>query len=142
MKKILIGLFILSSTTLFAQGNRDKNVPTNVQHSFQQDYPKAQNPQWNNSNGQWHGTYKDQNNRNVETHYKSNGQRIDTHIPYNQNELPSKVRDVANKKYNTNYSSNRIERPNSQPLYQIKSQSGSTTYMDENGKRSKYKDSH
>ena len=56
MKQILIGLFILSSTTLFAQDNRDnrdKNqnanrsqntdgrntqVPDNVQHSFQQDY--------------------------------------------------------------------------------------------------------
>jgi hypothetical protein len=142
MKKILIGLFILSSTTLFAQNNRNHQVPASVQNSFQKDYPNSQNPQWNNSNGQWHGTYKDKNNRNVETHYNPNGQRIDTHISYNQNELPSKVRDVANKKYNTNYSSNRIERPNSQPLYQIKSQSGSTTYMDENGKKRKYNDNH
>ena len=113
MKKILIGIFILSSTTLFAQDHRDNNAPTNIQHSFQQDYPNAQSTQWNNSNGQWHGTFKDQNNRNVETHYNADGQRIDTHISYNQNELPSSVKDRANKKYNTNYISTRIERPNS-----------------------------
>jgi hypothetical protein len=142
MKKILIGIFILSCTTLFAQDHRDNNVPTNVQHSFQKDNPNAQSTQWNTSNGQWHGTYKDRNNRNVETHYNTGGVRIDTHISYNQNELPSSVRDRANKEYNTNYTSSRIERPNSQPLYQIKSGNGSTIYMDENGNKRKYKDSH
>ena len=61
----------------------------------------TQNAQWNNTNGQWHGTYKDQKNRNVETYYNNNGERIDTHTSYNQEELPSRVRERANKKYHS-----------------------------------------
>jgi hypothetical protein len=105
----------LSSITLFAQDNGDKHdrnqntnrnndrndnsdnrnnqVPDKVQHSFQQDYPNAQNPQWNNSDGQWHGAYKDKDNRDVDAYYNGDGQRIDTHSSYNQNELPERVRD-------------------------------------------------
>jgi len=160
MKHILIGLFILSSTTLLAQDNRDNRhrnqntngnqhrddrntqVPENVQQSFQKDYPNAQNPEWNNTNGQWHGTYKDQNSRNVETYYYSNGQRIDTHLTYNQDELPSKVRNRANKRYHSNYNTYRIDRPNSQPIYQVRSQDGNTIYMDENGRKRIYRDRH
>jgi hypothetical protein len=85
---------------------------------------------------------KDQKNRNVAAHYSPGGQRIDTHISYSQDELPSGVRDRANKKYHSNYSSNRIERPNSQPLYQIRSDNGNTTYMDKKNKNRKYKDNH
>ena len=150
MKKILIGLLIMSTSTVFAQDNRDNhnhqnrdnNVPTPVQRSFQKDYPNVQNPQWNNTNGQWHGRYKDENNRDVESHYNGRGQRIDTHITYDQKELPENVRNNANRRYSPNYKTYRIERPNSQPLYQIRTQNGRTVYMDENGRQRKYNDRH
>ena len=153
MKKILIGLFILCSASLFAQDNgdnhdrnqntnRNNQVPDNVQHSFQQDNPNAQNPQWSNTNGQWHGSYKDQNNRNVDAYYNINGERIDTHTSYNQQELPPRVRRKADKRYHGSYNTYRIDRPNSQPLFQIQLQTGGTTYMDENGRKRKYDDRH
>jgi len=154
MKKILIGIFIFSSITLFAQDNGDNHdrndnrdnsnnqVPDKVQHSFQQDYPNAQKTRWDNTNGKWHATYKDQDNRNADTYYNTDAQRIDTHTAYKQDELPSKVQENANKKYHSKYNTYRIDRPNSQPLYQIKLQSGSTTYMDENGRKRKYEDRH
>src|SRR5665647_1053018 len=110
MKKILFGLLCMSSFSLFAQDNRENsnhqnrgNVPAPVQRSFQKDYPNVQNPQWNNSNGQWHGTYKDQNNRNVQSNYNTRGQRIDTHVEYDNKELPDNVRNTANKRYSSSY---------------------------------------
>ena len=164
MKKILIGIFILSSITLFAQDNgdnhdrnqntnrnndrndnrdnRNNQVPDKVQHSFQQDYPNAQNPQWNNSNGQWHGTYKDKDNRDVDAYYNGDGQRIDTHSSYNQNELPERVRDRANRRYHSNYKSYRIDRPTSQPLFEIRLEGGRDFYYDENGRKRRYDDKH
>ena len=149
MKKILFGLLCMSSFSLFAQDNRENsnhqnrgNVPAPVQRSFQKDYPNVQNPQWNNSNGQWHGTYKDQNNRNVQSNYNTRGQRIDTHVEYDNKELPDNVRNTANKRYSSSYKTYRIERPNSQPLFQIKTQNGHTVYMDENGRQRKYNDRH
>lgn len=156
MKKILIGLLVFSSSALFAQENRDnnnqtrdnqnrdhrENVPNNVQQGFQRDNPNAQNTQWNNTNGQWHGTYRDQNNRNVETYYNNEGQRLDTHIGYDRNDLPATVRTRADKRYSNSYHTYRIERPNSTPLYQIKTDDGRTTYWDENGKKRRYKDRH
>lgn len=156
MKKILIGLLVFSSTALFAQENRDnnnqnrdnqnrdhrENVPTNVQQVFQRENPGAQNTQWSNTNGQWHGTYKDQNNRNVETYYSSDGHRVDTHTRYDRNDLPASVKTRADKKYSSNYETYRIDRPNSESLYQIKPQSGRTRYLDKNGKKRRYKDRH
>lgn len=157
MKKFLVGLFILSCTTLFAQDNRNdqnRNMdkdnkynngrPDEVRRSFERDYPNAQNPQWNNSNGQWHASFRDQNNKNIETHYDNYGRRIDTHTPYDQNEFPGNVRDRADRRYNTNgnYNGYRIDRPDYEPLFQLKIQSGRTIYMNENGEKRRYKDRH
>ena len=157
MKKMLIGLLILSSTSLFAQNDRDdrnndnnrhrdqdrnNRVPENVDRSFRQQYPNAQNTQWRNSNGQWVGRYKDENNRDVQTYYNSNGQRVDSHYYLDQNDLPVTVRNNANRRYNSNYKTYRIDRPNDQPVYQVRTQDGRTVYMDENGNKRKYKDRH
>lgn len=84
MEKLLVWLFILSSTAVFAQDNRNSNnkdmnphnnhdVPDEVRRSFHRDNPEAQNPQWNSSNGQWRSTYKDGNNKDVESYYDNNG---------------------------------------------------------------------
>lgn len=160
MKKLLIGLFILSSVTLFAQDNKDEHdrdqnknrsenrdsrnnqAPENVQRSFRQDNPNTQNTHWENTNGQWHATYRDKDNRDVDTYYNSGGQRIDTHSSYNQNELPERVRDRANKRYHSNYKSYRIDRPNSQTIFQIRLEDGRNFYYDENGRKRRYRDHH
>lgn len=153
MKKLLIGLLIFSSTAAFAQHSQDqnrnnqnnhRNVPSKVQSTFQQDYPNAHNTQWKNANGEWHGTYKDENNRDVQTHYRSNGQRIDTHISYGQNDLPEKVRTNLSDRYHEkgNYKAYKIERNNSTPLYQVRRHNGQTIYMDENGNKKTYRDHH
>jgi len=147
MKNILVGIFLLGSVTLFAQDNRDDHernnqVPDNVQHSFQRDNPNAQNPRWENKNGQWHSAYRDKDNRDVDAYYDGNGQRIDTHSHYDDNELPDRVRIVAHKRYHSNYKTYRIDRPNSQVLFQIRLDDGRNFYYDEHGKKRHYEDRH
>jgi hypothetical protein len=157
MKKLLMGLLILSvTTTVFAQNDRNSRrnrnmnqsnnttVPDPVRQSFQRDNPNVRDPQWSNTNGQWRGVYKDRDNKDVETYYENDGRRVDTHIRYNQTELPPQVRDRAERRYHTtgNYDAYRIERPNSQPLFQLRIQSGRTIYLDENGRKRRYRDRH
>jgi hypothetical protein len=148
MKRILLGALLLSSASLFAQDDHrqdgDNNrVPDNVQRSFQREYPNAQNPQWQNTNGQWHSTYRDKDNREAESYYNLDGRRIDTHYSYNNNDLPPRVRERADRRYQSNYLAYRVERPNAQPLFQIRiGDNDRANYYDENGRKRRYRDRH
>ncbi len=152
MKKIIMGILLLSSSSLFAQdnnndhhrnGDENNRVPENIQHSFTRDNPNAQNTQWQKTNGQWRSDYKDKDNRDATAYYRSNGKRIDTHYSYSNNELPAKVREKADHKYHSNYHAYRIDRPNAQPLFQIKiGDNAKATYYDENGNKRSYNDRH
>ena len=55
------------------RNSRNYQAPENVQRSFQQDNPNTQNTHWENTNGQWHASYKDKDNRDVDTYYNGNG---------------------------------------------------------------------
>ena len=169
MKQIcMLLLVVMSMNTLMAQQrdernrNRDqqdqrnqrdqrdhRDVPQPVQRSFQRDNPNYNNVQWSRSGNQWHATYPDRryNNRNAEVYYDRNGRMRDRHVEWNQNEVPQPVRQNITTRYHvTNgYNVSRIERPNSQPLFQIRLNTGGQSrqvYMDENGREVRYRDRH
>jgi len=153
MKKTLLGLVLLSSTTLFAQEQHDnynrnqQGPPAEVQNSFQRDNPNVNNANWEQTNNQWHGNYKDNNNRNVDTYYDPTGNRIDTHREIDRRDVPQNVDDWYHRKYKDNgdYRAVRIERPNDIPLFEIRFHKGRRDriiYMDEHGKKRHYRDRH
>lgn len=151
MKKTIFALLLLCSSMAFAQrrydNNRNNNTPpATVQQNFQRENPN-QNAKWNYRNNEWHATYQDNNNRNVETYYDRTGRRRDSHIAWNRTDVPRDLDDRINKRYHTtNYNAVRIERPNSQPLFQISLNMGRgrnrTVYMDEQGRERQYSDHH
>src|SRR6202049_793718 len=146
MKKLFFSLLLLNSTVIFAQKDRN-NVPSSVKQTFQRENPTVRDAQWNQTNGQWHANYKDNNNRNVDAYYDGNGRRRDTHIAWDKKDVPQVVDSRINRTYhaNGNYKVERIERPGSTPLFKIGIQTGSknrTLYMDEQGRARKYNDHH
>ena len=137
MKKLLLPLLLLSSTILFAQN-------TQVQLSFQKDYPDVRDVRWDQSNDQWHANYRDAQNRNMDIYYDNYGNRRATHTEWNRRDVPQNVDDRINRRYHTNgdYRVERIERPSYRPLFQIRIGSRSPVYMDEDARRRRYRHSY
>jgi len=80
-------------------------------------------------------------------HYDRNGHHLDSHIPYNRNDVPPAVVEKAQKNYpgGRNYNYTRIEHPGQQPLFQISLNLGGsnkTLYVDDHGREKKYNDHH
>jgi hypothetical protein len=164
MKKILFAcMLILTGTALFAQNdnrdnrdnrrNRDNQrnqyqPPQTVQQNWQRDHQGVSNPTWEQRNGQWHARYQDQRtNRNVDTYYDTRGRQVDTHIPWDRNQMPQDAdRRIRSRYHARDYQVTRIERPNSQgSLFQILLNLGSnrkTIYTDEHGNEVRYRDRH
>src|SRR5476649_1448818 len=115
MKKLL-AIALLFATTTFAQ-NRDRNQPPErIQQSFQKENTNSGNARWTQSNNQWHASYKDNNNRNVDAYYDQHGNHKDTHREIDKREVPSIVDERVNNSYHANghYTATKIERPYSQ----------------------------
>jgi hypothetical protein len=146
MKKIILAICFMSSTTLmFAQSryNNRNRPPLEVQQSFEREYPNMNsNTRWSRDNNGWHATYRDGNNRDVNAYYDGRGNRQHTRIAWNRRDIP---RDIDNNIYRTyrtrNYKAVRIERPNNDPLFQISLNFGGrnrVVYMDEQGRSRRY----
>ena len=162
MKQIFALLLVVMSISSLSAQDRDsrnrnddrnrnynRDVPQSVQRSFQRDNPNYNNVQWSKSGNQWHATYPDRNynDRNSEIYYNRNGRMVDRHIQWNQNEIPQNVRQNIYSRYHVNngYNVYRIERPNSQPLFQVRLNIGGQNrdvYMDQNGREVRYRDIH
>ena len=149
MKQILSALFLLSSTLVFAQNGRyDRNQPPNtVQQNFQRDNPNRNEVKWSYENNQWRARYKDDNSRDVDDYYDRYGRRRDTHVYWQRSDMPQDLDRNIDRRYHTNgnYRVIRIERPNTEPLFQITFRSGRrdrTVYMDKDGHNRDYNDYH
>jgi hypothetical protein len=150
MKKIFFSLLLVAgSTMIFAQNGqpdrsrRDQQMPSTVQKSFERDNPGVTNANWDRrNNNQWHGTYRDKNNRDVEVFYDRSGHRMSTHKQWDRNDFPKDLDHRFNTRYHTSdYQVYRIERPKAKPLFQIRFQLGGkdkTVYMDERGRETRY----
>jgi len=150
MKKILLGsLILLAGSTMFAQ-SRDRQAPTRVQKTFQHDYPDARDPHWNNTNGQWHADFNDGSRYDrgeMTAHYDQQGRHIDSHIPYDRNDVPAPVVNRTERRYPgaRDYEYTRIERGNNRNFYRVKLRHQGryrTLYMDDNGRDKQYSDRH
>ena len=120
---------------------------TQVQLSFQRDYPDARDVRWIQTNDQWHATYRDSYDRNNDAYYDQYGRRWDTHTDWDRKDLPRNVDDRFNRRYRHDgeYRVVRIERPAYRPLFEIRFQSGTrdrTIYMNEQARRRRYHDRH
>jgi hypothetical protein len=151
MKKTLFVIFLSLAVGghLFAQEG-DRHVPSTVRHSFQRDYPEARDPQWSSEHGQWHANFQDHSRYDrgeMVAHYDHYGHHIDSHIPYDPNDVPQPVVERTQKHYQggRGYSYERIERPGAEPLFQVSVdlQGGhKTVFMDENGRERMHNDRH
>ena len=127
--------------------NDHNYVPDQVRKSFQREYPNVNDAQWNRTNNQWHASYQDERQRNVDSYYDQRGNRVDTRTTWDRTDVPRRVDYNVNRMYNLdgNYTAIRIQRPSYQPLFKIYFQSGTrnrTVYMDEYGRRASYQDNH
>jgi hypothetical protein len=144
----VIFLSLATGTGLFAQEG-DRHVPSSVQHSFQRDYPEARDPHWTQEHGQWHADFEDHSRYDrgeMVAHYDHYGHHIDSHIPYDPNDVPRPVIERTHRHYHArDYSYERIERPNAQPLFRVSLNldgGQKTVYMDENGRERMHNDHH
>jgi hypothetical protein len=152
MKKIIFILAALAIGRIApAQEHRDqRQVPNSVRNSFQRDYPKAGDTRWSQSGGQWHADFTDHSpydRGEMVAHYDHDGRHIDSHIPYDDNDVPYEVRKKTEHRYpgGHDYSYTRIEHPGGQPLFQVSLNLGGrhkTAYVDDQGRERSYHDSH
>jgi hypothetical protein len=151
MKKAIFFTLILLTVAgqLIAQSSRH-HAPAAVQQSFQKDYPEARNPQWSSTNGQWHASFTDHSQNDMGemvAHYDQNGRHVDSHIPYDRNDVPAPVIERTHRRYRggRDYNYTRIEHPGEQPLFQVSLNLQGrhrTMYVDDNGQERKYNDHH
>lgn len=151
MKTLLLVLLVAGCQCAMAQRTNDKQqVPRNVQHNFQRDYPQASDTRWSTSGNEYHADFTDRspNDRGeMVAHYDRNGRHIDSHIPYDPNDVPSSVVNHVQKRYpgSRDHNYTRIERPGASPLFQVSmSINGKHTnkYVDDRGQERNYQDHH
>jgi hypothetical protein len=150
MKKTLF--IVILSVAICGAGiaqDRDRQVPSSVQHAFQRDYPDAREPHWTSDHGQWHADFDDHSRYDrgeMVAHYDRYGRHIDSHIPYDPNDVPRPVMERMHRRYHArDYYFERIERPHAEPLFRVNlSLDGGqkTVYMDEYGHERMHSDRH
>jgi len=149
-KLIFLAFFTLASTGQLIAQDGQNHAPRGVQRAFQRDYPEAHNPQWNRVHGQWHANFEDRSRFDrgeMVAHYDQYGHHVDSHIPYDRNDVPPVVIERTRRYYpdGRDYNYTRIEHPGRQPLFQVSFSIGGksrTTYVDDNGREKKYNDHH
>ena len=149
-KGILSALLLLAFAGSLAAQGRHHQAPAAVQHSFHRDYPEARDPQWSSSNSHWSAEFTDHSRYDrgeMVAHYDQNGHHVDSHIPYDRNDVPPAVVQQTERNYPSarDYNYTRIESPGRQPLFQVSLNlrgSNKTLYVDDNGRKRQYHDRH
>jgi|SRR5882757_6574126 len=150
MKKIIMGLCLLSATTMmYARDTRDintpeRNVPMSVKGTFHKNYPDANGVRWTYTEGRWNANFrKMEDNTAMTACYDAKGRHIDSRLPVAQNAVPAKVIHRLNEKYPGQYthSFTKIERVSKRDLYRVKvKQQGvyKNLYLDKRGHEKEY----
>jgi hypothetical protein len=151
MNKVMffILIFLAVAGPLIAQEGRH-HVPSAVRNSFQRDYPEARDAQWSSANGQWSASFTDHSQYDrgeMVAHYDQSGYHVDSHIPYDRNDVPQAVVERTQRSYPgaDEGSYTRIERRGAQPLFQVNLRvhgKSRRMYVDDNGRERKYYDRH
>jgi hypothetical protein len=147
MKKIIIGLCLLSATTLTYAKDRttpERNVPMHVRATFHKNYPDANTVHWTYTNGRWNANFhKMDGNVDVNACYDAKGRHVDSKVPLIQTSVPSKVIETVDIRYPGRYSHHytKIERPMKRDLYRVRVRKQGvykTLYMDSRGHERDY----
>jgi hypothetical protein len=149
MKTSLIALLLVFSV-VFGFGQYHHTPPRPVTESFQKEYPRSTPSQWSHSNNGWSVTFEDNDYNNGETtaFFDGSGKHIETHIPYDNNDVPASVRNHARDSYGAsdNYEYTRIDRYGEKPVYKTQvwhnNHSRKTVYMDNDGHERQYHEFH
>lgn len=140
---------LVSAGCLLAQHRQDR-APQQVQQTFQRDYPQADNATWSHKNSQWSARFDDKSpndNGEMVAHYSHTGKYIDSHIPYDRNDVPAAVVKTTHRRYRDarDESYTRIDQPNGLSLFQVLLNIGGNqkkVYMNEDGQERRYTDRH
>jgi hypothetical protein len=148
MKRSLITL-ILGICVFLGFSQNEYNPPRNVTQSFQREYPQSQPSQWSHSSVGWSVTFEDRDHNNGEAvaHFDQSGRHVDTHIPYDEHDVPAPVRDHVRRSYTGagDYEYTRIDRPGEQGVYMTHFKHHKryrTVYVDHSGHERDYRDHH
>ena len=147
MKKIIIGLCLLSATTFTYAQDRytsEQNVPQHVRETFHKNYPDANAVHWKYMNGRWNANFhKTDGDRDIQACYNSKGHHIDSRYALAPTAVPSKVVEQVDVKYPGRYAHHytKIERPMKRDLYRVRVKEQGvykTRYMDSHGHERDY----
>jgi len=122
MKKSLItGSIMLFA--LFAFSQNEYNPPRSIRNSFHREYPQSQPLQWHHSGVIWSVQFDDRDHDNGEViaHFDRTGRHLDTHVFYDNNDVPTPVIDNLQKRYpgSDGYQFTRIDRRGQQDIYKV-----------------------
>src|SRR5665213_190292 len=148
MKKVI--LLFLGGFSVFVAFSQDRNgPPDNIRQSFQKQYPQSQPNQWKHTGGSWNVNFEDRDHDNGEStaHFDRTGRHVDTHIPYDNQDVPAPVMDRMQNRYpgSDSYAFTRIERGDGHPVFQVHfrhRRKFRTLYVDERGRERQYQDRH
>ncbi|HEY2650110.1 MAG TPA: hypothetical protein VGI38_13010 [Puia sp.] len=148
MKKSLFSM-ILVLPVVFGFAQNDHKPPKQVSESFQREYPQSKPSKWSHSNEGWSVSFQDNDHNNGEAtaYFDGSGKHLDTHIPYDQKDVPASVRNHTRDSYGASdqYDYTRIDRSGEKAVYktQVKHKKhDKTIYMDNNGHERDYQDKH
>jgi hypothetical protein len=148
MKRGLITM-VLGFSIVFGFSQHEHTPPRQVAESFQKEYPRSKPSQWSRSNDGWSVTFQDNDHNNGEAtaYFDGSGKYVETHTPYDHNDVPVSVRNHARDSYGASdqYDYTRIDRRGEKAVYktQVKSKKhNKTIYMDNDGHEKEYHEKH
>lgn len=149
-KRIFTTLLIFTAAGAVTAQDRHHQAPAAVQQSFHRDYPEARDPQWHYSNSHWNADFEDHSRYDrgeMVAHYDRYGRHVDSHIPYDRNDVPPAVVQKTERHFpdGRDYNYTRIEQPGRPALFQVSLNlrgSNRTVYLDDNGRERRYQHRH
>ena len=140
---------VLAFSIVFGFSQHDHTPPKQVSESFQREYPRSKPSQWSRSNDSWSVSFTDRDHDNGEAtaYFDASGKHVDTHIPYEKNDVPVSVRNHTHDSYGASdqYDYTRIDHSGEKAVYRTKvkhKKQVKTIYMDSDGHERDYHDNH
>lgn len=145
MKKIVLGLCVLSATTWMcasAHASDNVTVPLKVRAEFRHEYKHVSNVDWTVKDGRYCVSFVD-GKANLMARYDGTGHRIDTRESISRNAMPEKAVSHLEEKYHGAYTHTytRIHRPWKKDLYMVKVKNKGKdvpVYVDKDGREHDY----
>src|ERR1700677_3238236 len=124
MKKIILGLCLLSTTTLMcasAHAMDGVSVPVKVRAEFHHEYKHVSKVNWTTNDGRYEVSFLKDGKTDMSARYEGSGHRIDTREMIAQSAMPVKAVGHLEEKYRGTYTHTytRIHRPWKRDLYMV-----------------------